>query len=144
MPRENTPTAAPARPGTQPPDRERGSTALELVVVFPAVLLLLFGIVQGGLWYHARNVAGLAAAEGLRAAQAKDGSADAGRAQAAGLLARVGAQGVLTGLAVTAERGSSTAAVTVSGRAPALFPGLQLSVTRSASGPVERFLKVYP
>lgn len=122
---------------------QRGSAALELVIVFPAILLLLFGIVQGGLWYHARNVAGLAAAEGLRAAQAKDSSAQAGRAQAAGLLDRVGA-GTLVGSAVTAERGPSSATVTVSGRAPALFPGFALPVRRSATGPVERILKVYP
>ena len=46
--------------------REAGSTTLELVVIFPVVLLLIFGIVQTAVWYHARTLAMLAAQDGLR------------------------------------------------------------------------------
>ena len=120
---------------------ERGSASLELVVAFPAVLALIFGIVQGGLWYHGRNVAALAAAEGLRAAQAIDGSTAGGRDRAHATLAHTGAEGFLSNPMVAATRGPREATVTVSGRAVGLFPGLKLTIRQSASGPVERLLE---
>lgn len=122
-------------------DSDRGSASLELVIVFPAVLLLLFGIVQGGIWYHARNVAAFAAAEGLRATQALDGSPAAGQDRAEATLSHTGAAGFLSAASVSATRGPQQATVTVSGRAPGLFPGMALAIRQSATGPVERLLE---
>jgi Flp pilus assembly protein TadG len=123
------------------PNAERGSASLELVVAFPAVLALIFGIVQGGLWYHARNVAALAAAEGLRATQAIDGSTSAGRVRAQSTLAHTGAEGFLSATSVSATRGPQEATVTVTGRAVGLFPAVKLDIRQSATGPVERLLE---
>jgi Flp pilus assembly protein TadG len=48
--------------------RERGSVAVELAIVAPALMLLVLGVLQFGLWYHAQNVVETAALEGARAA----------------------------------------------------------------------------
>jgi Flp pilus assembly protein TadG len=62
--------------------RERGSVAVELAVVAPALMLLVLGVLQFGLWYHAQNVVQTAALEGARVAAAEDGTAGAGRTRA--------------------------------------------------------------
>lgn len=110
-------------------------------MTFPAVLLLIFGIVQGGLWYHGRNVAAMAAAEGLRAAQAIDGTPAAGQLRASATLSHAGAAGFLRGTSVAADRGQRTASVTVSGAAVALFPALRIPIRVTATGPVEHLLE---
>ncbi len=43
---------------------ERGTTALEIAIVVPVFLLVIFCIVEVGLWLFARNVATTAAREG--------------------------------------------------------------------------------
>ena len=115
-----------------------GSVTLELTVIFPAVLLLIFGIVQAAVWYHGRTLAMLAAQDGLRVVQALDGSAAAGRAQATAALADNGATGFLTDPRVTATRTPTSGTVTVTARSVALLPGVALPVSQRATGPVER------
>ncbi|MGH7378229.1 MAG: TadE/TadG family type IV pilus assembly protein, partial [Candidatus Methylomirabilales bacterium] len=61
---------------------ERGTAALELALVTPALMLLVLGVLQFGLWYHAQNVVETAALEGARVAAAEDGSVAAGMARA--------------------------------------------------------------
>ena len=39
-------------------------------MLFPVVLLILFGVIQGALYFHGRNVAMAAAEQGVRAARA--------------------------------------------------------------------------
>jgi Flp pilus assembly protein TadG len=117
---------------------QRGSATVELVVVFPVVLLLLFASVQAAIWYHGRTLAMLAAQDGLRAAQALDGTSEQGRAQAEAALAGNGADGFLTGAVVTASRTPAGATVTVTARSLALLPGTGIPLTQTASGPIER------
>ena len=81
-----------------------GSATLELVVIFPVVLLLIFGIVQAAVYYHGRTLAMLAAQDGLRTAQALDGTAAAGKAQTTAALNGNGATGFLTTPTVTVTR----------------------------------------
>ena len=130
------PGRAPPRPDAGTSDR--GSVTLELVVVFPAFLVVLLLTVQAAMFAHARNVATAAAQEGLRAARLAAGSADAGRTAAAGFLAAAGDR-VLTTPVVTADRTAGVASVTVAGRALSVLPGLSLPVRAAATGPVERF-----
>jgi Flp pilus assembly protein TadG len=66
--------------------RERGSVAVELAVVAPALMLLVLGVLQFGLWYHAQNVVQTAAQEGARTAAAENGTAETGQARALELL----------------------------------------------------------
>lgn len=120
--------------------RDGGSSSLELVVLFPAVLLLFFGVVQGALYYHARNVALAAAREGLRAERAVGGSPSAGAGQAQQFLDDAGGGKVLTGTSITPALTVTQASVTVTGRSYSIVPGLPgFSVSQTATGTVERY-----
>ena len=119
---------------------ERGSMSLaQVVITAPALLFLLMLIVQFGLMFHARSVAEQAAQEGVAAARRFDGTAEQGRADALQLLAAVG-DGTLKRRDVQVRRTSTTATVTVTGTVVAVVPGLALTVTESASGPVETYV----
>ena len=135
-----TPRAvATSRPRPWP---DRGSVSLELVIVFPAVLLIIFGGMQGALLYYARSVALAAAQEGSRAAGAETGSAGLGQSVATGFVQRAGGSDVLQAAQVTASRSATVATVTVSGRSLSLVPGLSgLPVSQTASVPVERITR---
>lgn len=123
---------------------QTGAATVELTIIFPVILLLIFGIVQTTVWYHARTLAMLAAQDGLRVAQALDGTAADGHAQAVEALARNGASGFLTGPTVTATRTSTTATITITARSVALLPGTGLPITQHADGPVERIPENQP
>ena len=111
-------------------------------MLFPVVLLLLFGVIQGALYFHGRNVAMAAAEQGVRAARA-DGQTDrAGAAigEARQFLAYTGELDNLSALSITPEVDAGTVRVTVSARTVSLLPGVpgpQLSQT--AAGDIERF-----
>lgn len=121
---------------------ERGSATLEITVLFPVVLVATFALVQGALYYHARDVALAAAGDGLTAARARTGSGEEGRRVALAFLDRAGGSDVLAGAQVTAARGGTLATVTVTGHAISLVPGLPgWSISQTASGPVERFTR---
>jgi hypothetical protein len=103
------------------------------------MLLIVFGIVQGVFWYHARTVALAAAGSGVAVARTETGTLAGGRAAASDFVQRAGGAGVLTGLQVTGSRSAGEASVTVSGRAPSMVPGVPgPPVRQTASGPVER------
>jgi hypothetical protein len=109
-------------------------------VLFPAVLLATFGLIQGALYYHARDVALAAATDGLTAARARTGSGEEGRRAAVAFIQRAGGEDVLLGSSVTSVRTATTATVTVTGRTMSLVPGVPgWSVSQTAAGPVERF-----
>jgi Flp pilus assembly protein TadG len=119
---------------------ERGSISLELVVVFPAVLLALFLGIQIALYYHARNVALAAAQEGLRTARAENGTAALGQQRAYEFITNAGGASVLTSVRVDPSRTTTQASITVVGNALSVIPGIPLpAVRQTAAGPVERF-----
>lgn len=119
---------------------ERGASSLaQAVITAPALLFLLMLVVQFGLMFHARNIAEQAAQEGVAAARRFDGSQAEGREQALQLLTNVG-EGTLKNRAVTATRTVDNATVTVTGTVIAVVPGFSLSVSESASGPVEKYV----
>jgi Flp pilus assembly protein TadG len=119
---------------------EAGSGTVELVVVFPVLLLVVLGLVQGGLHWHARNVAMAAAQEGVAAARVEGSGAAAGEARARAFLDRAGGAELLAGTAVTARRDAVTTEVTVSGTSPSIVPGVPgWRLAASAAGPVERY-----
>jgi Flp pilus assembly protein TadG len=119
---------------------ERGTASLaQTVLVAPALLLALMLIVQFGLLFHAKNVAENAAQEGAAAGRRFDGSKAAAAERARTFVAELGPR-MLTGRTVTAHRTPETATVTVTGTVISLVPGLDLTVSESASGPVERYV----
>jgi Flp pilus assembly protein TadG len=119
---------------------ERGSATLNLVVAFPALLLLLLLTVQAALIAHARHIAQAAAQEGLRDARLYDGSQQAGQRTAEAFLGQV-AGDLLTHRGITVDRGPTRARVEVRGQALSVIPGLRPVVTGQADGPVERWTR---
>ncbi len=117
--------------------RERGSVTVEAVILFPLALLLIFGAIQGGLYYYARSIAMASAEQGLQTARTEKGTAAAGGASAQQFLTGA-SKGLLTATGVNPTRTANTASVTVTGQVPSLVPGLTLTVSQTASGSVER------
>lgn len=61
---------------------ERGSVALEMALAIPVLMLVVLGLLQFGLWYHARQVALGAAQEGARVAAIESGTKEAAESRA--------------------------------------------------------------
>jgi hypothetical protein len=121
------------------PQADRGALTLGYVIAVPVFLAGLMVIVQAALWYLARQAALAAARQGADAARVLDAPPGAGPS-AALAFARSAAPGYL--LAPQASAAGSTARtvrVLVRGRVPALIPGVPITVSQSASSPVERF-----
>ena len=119
---------------------ERGALAVELAVVFPVVLLLVWIGFQLAFVFLANRVALAAAEEGARSARGYAGSAAAGDARAHRFLAQLDSN-VLLQPQVHAYRTSERAGVVVEGQTQQVVPGLGLvlHVRRAVDGPVERF-----
>ena len=135
----------PGRPGlARGPGADRGSSAVELVVLAPILLALIWLIIQYALYYQGRQVALAAAQIGARVARQDASTVPGWRAIAernaesyyAGLGTRV-LGGAVT--AVAAPVGVSQVKVTVTGRAASIMFGLTLTIHETASGPVECF-----
>lgn len=117
---------------------DRGSTSLQLVIVFPALLLAFLGALQAGLFYQARAVALAAAEEGARVASTENGTAGGGRRAAASFASRAGGSW-LQGQSVSGSRGTTTATITVTGHSLSLLPGYNgFAISQTARLPVER------
>lgn len=115
--------------------RERGSVTIEMVIIFPVLLIVLFGSVQTGLWFHNRNIAMTAAQEGARAAAAYESTSAAGQESADNFATAAGGQDPT----VTVSKTGTLVTVTVSLEGFALLPGLiPLKVEQSATMPLER------
>jgi len=121
--------------------RERGSVALELAIVAPVLMLLVLGVLQFGLWYHAQNVVETAALEGARVAAAEDGTAGAGKSRALEVLQEgLGQAADVEG--ATASIDQDAARVEVTAELPGLLPipGLRsFSLSFEATAFRERF-----
>lgn len=137
-----------ATPPAQPPSTSRpqmrsgdeGSASLELAGLIVVILAMVFGLLQGALWYHARNVALAAATEGVETTRTSAGTATAGRAAAASFVNRAGGDDVLLGVNVDVQRTTTQASVTVTGQSVSVLPGRPgPAVSQTAAGPVERF-----
>lgn len=116
-------------------DVERGSITLESVVIWPTVLFAIFAIIQGGLWFHARNVALGAAQEGARAASVEARGDGEGRAHE--FISDAGGTSVITVDGISQTTTGDIVTITITGRAPSLFPGLPgPAVTQHHSAPL--------
>ena len=122
-------------------ERDRGSSAIELVLLTPLLIAMIFGIVQAGLLWHARHVAVAAAQQGARLARADADtpvSPDAVRAETIGYLHRLGAD-LVGDPVVQVTRSGGWVTVTVTAHAVSLLPGGTLTVRGVSRGPVEEF-----
>ncbi len=123
------------------PRRERGSATVEVAVLFPALLILLFGGVQAAEWYHTRSLCLAAADAGVRAARPAGGDLSQGARAAAAFLAHAGGGSVSDVVVSTAGSTATLVRVQVTGTAPRVLPipGLTIRVAQSARGPREMF-----
>jgi Flp pilus assembly protein TadG len=135
----------PGAPGmSRGPGADRGSSAVELVILTPMLLALIWLIIQYALYYQGRQVALAAAQIGARVARQDANTLPGWRAIAehsaesyyAGLGTRV-LGGTVT--AVASPVGVSEVKVTVTGQAASIMFGLTLTIHETASGPVECF-----
>jgi Flp pilus assembly protein TadG len=121
--------------------REQGSVAVELAIVAPALMLLVLGALQFGLWYHAQNVVETAALEGARVAAAEDGTTGAGKSRALEVV-HEGLGQATTEQGATAFIGQETARLQVTAQLSGLLPipGLRsFALTSEATVFRERF-----
>lgn len=126
---------------------ERGASVIELSIVAPVFLLLIFTLVQGALLLYARNIALSAAREGVsdvRLFQPDEYTAGVDAALKQRIRTYVTTVGNQTLVEPRPEitynaDGDGRATVTVSGQAISLLPGMDLTVQRSASMEIEQF-----
>ena len=100
---------------------ERGTATLELAIVAPALMLLVLGIVQFGLWYHAEHVTRTAAVEAARLAAAEDGTQSEARSRATDVLT-AGLGGAAEAPSIDVDISSDTVRATVTARLRGLLP----------------------
>jgi Flp pilus assembly protein TadG len=132
----------PRPPGAGRSHGQDGSATLELTVLFPVLLLLIFGVIQGALFFHGRNVALAAAEQGARAARLDGQSDPAGTAaqQARQFLLDTGEIDNLSDLRISPAITDQQVRVTVTARTVSLLPGVPgPRVSQTAAGPREQF-----
>ena len=122
-----------------PADTQAGSVTLEVAILGPALLLLIFTIVQASLWFYARSLAQSAAEEGVNAGRVYGAPATAGIARAQAFLDQH-ATDTLTDTSIsTAGTTATQVSVQVTGHALSVLPGVGgMTVTQTAVGPIER------
>lgn len=115
---------------------ERGALSLELAFLAPLIMMLIFGIIQLGFYWYARDVALTAAQQGVETARLQGSSPAQGSARTWDLLRRTG--GSITGPQVLATQDGTTVVVTVSGQVDCWIPGLAFHVSQTARAAKEQ------
>lgn len=135
------------RPGGRRRRSERGVSSLELAILAPAILALIFISIQTALWLYGRSVALNAAQEGvsrLRLVQPPLYTTGLGEQ------VRADIQSYATQLGGTTLQHASVpppsynnpegmVSFTVTGETVSLLPGVTFKVSRTATGPIEQF-----
>ncbi|MFG2885726.1 TadE/TadG family type IV pilus assembly protein [Streptomyces sp. NPDC048297] len=116
---------------------DRGALSLELSMIVPLAFLMLFGLIQGGIWFHGRSVAHHAAQQALDA-QRVYGAPD-GAGQEAGHEFLAGMGGSLANPQIHVNAGADTVSVQVEGDVIMLVPGWRVHVSQTVQAPVEKF-----
>ncbi|WP_114856278.1 TadE/TadG family type IV pilus assembly protein [Brachybacterium sp. YJGR34] len=131
----------PDRRGRHPGRRaqlERGSSA-ESIIVIPTVFVIVFLIIQVGIWAHARSIAVHSAREGATAAATYQSNRSSTEATTAALAEN--ADGVLRDYTVTSSQTDQTITVTVRGRALSLIPLYELpAIEQTVTIPTEHYV----
>ena len=125
---------------------ERGVSSLELAILAPAILALIFMSIQTALWLYGRSVALNAAQEGVSRLRLVQPTV---YTPAVGEKVRADIQSFATQLGGTTLQNANVTksyddpqgmvSFTVTGDTVSLVPGLTLKVSRTATGPIEQF-----
>lgn len=115
---------------------------MELVLLTPLLMFVVFLVVQGALYMHARHVVLAAAQQGARLARAQAAdnqtAVDAARAGTLSYLNQLGSD-VVSDPTVAVSRINGEATVRVTAHAVSILPGFTLRVIETSTGPVEEF-----
>lgn len=120
---------------------ERGTSTASFVILFPLFLFMFMGLVQWGLYFHARSQVAAAAQDAARATQGVDGTIEDGQAVAASLLADATASGLLEDLTVDVTRADGVVRAEVGAQVRVLvpLPGFDIHVRGISEGAAEDF-----
>jgi Flp pilus assembly protein TadG len=124
------------------PGADRGASAIELVILAPALIFVSMLIIQFALWLDATHAALAAAQEGDRAARAAEFNSTAWQQTATNVAMNyyhgldTSVLGDVSVSRIGHDAGANTVSVTVSGKLNGIFP---LTITETVSGPVECF-----
>jgi Flp pilus assembly protein TadG len=120
---------------------ERGTSTASFVILFPLFLFMFMGLVQWGLYFHARSQVAAAAQDAARATQGVDGTAEDGRAVASSLLADATGSGLLEDVTVDVTRADGVVRAQVDAQVRVLvpLPGFDIHVSGVSEGPSEDF-----
>lgn len=116
--------------------KERGSVTIQHVFILPTLFTMMFGFVQGAMYYQGKAIAIAAAEEGARTAAAEGGTLAEG--QAAALRYVENTTVGLSGTSVSGSQGVDQVTITITTHTVSLVPEWQPEVVQSASLPVER------
>ncbi len=126
---------------------ERGASALELAIIAPTLLALIFLTIQTALFLFGRAAAQNAAQQGLSELRLiqpqvyKDSMGEKIAQNTETYATRI-AGSALLGATATPHYGDEEegiASMTVKGRAVSLVPGVNFEIERTARGPIETF-----
>ena len=116
-----------------------------MTVLLPALLLLVFTIVQASLWFYARSLALAAAEEGVAAGRAFGSTPSTGVQAAGAWLNRNAGDSLMNANVTLLEAGPSRVSIEVRGQSLSVLPGISgVPVRQVAYGPVERFSTATP
>ena len=120
---------------------ERGTSTASFVILFPLFLFMFMGLVQWGLYFHARSQVAAAAQDAARATQGVDGTAEDGHAVASSLLTDATGSGLLEDVTVDVTRADGVVRATVDAQVRVLvpLPGFDIHVSGVSEGPSEDF-----
>lgn len=110
------------------------SESVQFAVVWPVLMLLTLGLIQAGVWLHARNVAERAATAAVDEARGSRGSVSA----AQDLGAELARAGGLDGVSVSVSRGATAVSVRVTATAPVILDLGLGRIDETAAAPLER------
>jgi hypothetical protein len=117
---------------------DRGGSSIELAILWPAILLLVFGAVQAATYFTARTVALSATQVAVTTARALNATEGAGEERAGAFLERSG-DWLRDWQVVETARTGQVVEFTVTGDALSIVPGVQWRISQTARGTVERF-----
>lgn len=115
--------------------QQRGlSMSTSFAVIMPVLLLMIFGVIQGGIWWHGRRVAEQAVNTGADIARSHGGDTTHARQAAR----RVAASGGLHEVHISIHRSTDQVRVTMTGQTAMPLDLGWGSITETATAPTER------
>ena len=135
--------ARPRRRIQRRPVRDRGTSAIELAILAPMLLALIWLAIQYALYFQGRQVALAAAQVGARVAREEAATVPTWQTDAVTQAERyyngLGTKVLGNGIQATATSDGNDVQVTVTGQAASILFGLPLPIHETAGGPIECF-----